>query len=325
MQKALFYEKLDDDSVKCTLCPRECLLSAGQRGYCQGRENLEGEMFSKIYGEISSIALDPIEKKPLYHFYPGREVLSVGTIGCNLKCEFCQNWQIAHQERATKRVSSADLIELASKHRSLGLAYTYSEPLIWYEYIFDTAKLAHEVGLKNILVTNGLINREPFLELLKYIDGINLDVKAYSNKFYQDICGGGYLETVIETAEVASKSCHLEVTTLLIPGLNDDLSEIRSLVKWLSNLNPEIPLHLNRYFPNYKLDLPPTSLERMEQAKDIAQEFLHYVYLGNLVNVDRNTFCQRCHYTVIKRDSQIKVNLLDGRCPECGQEIPIVI
>jgi pyruvate formate lyase activating enzyme len=270
--------------------------------------------------------MDPIEKKPLYHFYPGTDILSVGTIGCNLGCKFCQNWHIAQKESPTEEVSSEQLIEVALRHHSIGIAYTYSEPLVWYEFILDTAKAAKKAGLHNVLVTNGLIHREPLEELLQYIDGMNLDVKAFRQDFYKEICGGGDLTIVQQTAEIAAKHCHLEVTTLLIPGLNDAPGEVKEMTEWLGHVSPDIPLHLSRYFPQYQLDLPPTPLESLEQAREIARQSLHYVYLGNVPDEDRSTYCHVCQHPVVKRTWQsVQVNLLDGACPECGTMIPIVM
>lgn len=326
MKKALYYAKMQEDYVNCVLCPRGCVLKPGQKGYCRGRVNREGELYSTIYAQVSSIALDPIEKKPLYHFYPGTEILSVGTLGCNLRCKFCQNWHIAQKESVTEEVDCEQLVQSALRHNAIGIAYTYSEPLIWFEYILDTAKAAREAGLHNVLVTNGFIHREPLEELLQYIDGINLDVKAFRQDFYRDVCGGGDLATVKQTAEVAAKHCHLEVTTLLIPGFNDQPSEVQELTEWLGSISPNIPLHLSRYFPQYQFDLPPTPIESLEQAKKIGMKSLHYVYLGNVPDEDRNTYCHVCHSLVVKRNGHsIQVAVRDGVCPECGTVIPIVL
>lgn len=326
MKKALYYAKMQEDTVRCVLCPRECVLKPGQKGYCKGRENREGELYSNIYAQVSSMAMDPIEKKSLYHFYPGTDILSVGTIGCNLGCKFCQNWHIAQKESRTEEVSSEQLVELALRHDSVGIAYTYSEPLIWYEFILDTAKAARKAGLRNVLVTNGLIHRGPLEELLQYIDGMNLDVKAFRQEFYREVCGGGDLAIVKQTAEIAAKYCHLEVTTLLIPGLNDEPGEVKELTEWLGHISPDIPLHFSRYFPQYQLDLPPTPVESLMRAKEIARKSLRYVYLGNVPDEDRNTYCYVCQYPVVKRDwHSVKVNLQDGACPACGTLIPIVM
>lgn len=325
MNEAVYFEHLQNDRVKCLLCPRECIIGLRQRGYCRAKENRDGILYSTIYAQVSSLALDPIEKKPLYHFYPGAKILSVGTLGCNLSCQFCQNWHIAQKESATREVRSEELVRLALEQNSIGIAFTYSEPLVWYEYILDTAQLTNEVGLKNVLVTNGMIQEDPLRELLQYIDGINLDVKAFNQEFYHDICGGGDIETVKRTAEIAFENSLLEVTTLLIPGLNDDPKEIRELACWLSGISPEIPLHLSRYFPQFLLDLSPTPLESLLKAKKIAKEYLHYVYLGNVPFEDLNTYCHCCHYPVIKRSWNVKVDLLEGLCPECGSTINIRI
>ncbi len=326
MYRALYFEKLEDNLVRCTLCPRECVIKPGNRGFCRAKENHAGELYSTIYAEVSSSAIDPIEKKPLYHFCPGSTILSIGTIGCNLRCKFCQNWHIAHIQAPTRRRSGRELVNEALHNDTIGIAYTYSEPLIWYEYILDTSKKVKEAGLKNVLVTNGLIHRKPLEELLSYIDGVNLDIKAFTEKFYDEVCGGkDYFNYVKETAKVVSKACHLEVTTLLIPGLNDDPDELQELAYWLAELNPDIPLHLNRYFPNYQMDLSPTTVESMLMAKEIAEEYLHYVYLGNVADADRTTYCSECHYPVVKRDWFVEVDLNGECCPECGTVISLIL
>ena len=282
MREADYYT-YQDDKIKCLLCPHYCELSEGQTGLCQVRKVKDNKLRAVSYAQVSSVALDPIEKKPLYEYHPQHQILSLGSIGCNLSCQFCQNYRIAQElDVPTQELAPQEAVDLAQERNSFGLAYTYSEPLIWYEYVLDTAKLAHENGLKNVLVTNGTINAEPLKELLPYIDAVNLDIKAFREEFYQDICGG-YLNIVQQSAEIINKSdTHLELTTLIIPDLNDDPAEIKELVAWIADLNPEIPLHLSRYFPHYKLDKPPTPRETLYQAQEIAQEKLSSVYLGNV-------------------------------------------
>lgn len=242
-------------------------------------------MYSLNYGKISSIALDPIEKKPLYRFKSGSKILSIGTFGCNLKCSFCQNWEIAHDNPRLYEVTSETVVSKAKElvsEGNIGIAYTYNEPTIWYEFVYDTAVLAKEEGLSNVLVTNGFIGREALLMLLPYIDAMNIDVKAYTASFYKNICGG-VLENVKETVELAAEKCHVEVTTLVIPTLNDELKEISEIAKWLSSISRKIPLHLSRYFPNYKmLNIPPTPKDTLFRAREEAQKYLDYVYLGNV-------------------------------------------
>jgi len=247
------------------------------------RQVKNNKLWATSYAQVSSVALDPIEKKPLYNYHPQSQILSVGSIGCNLSCQFCQNYQIAQElDIPTKQLSSRETVELAKQKDSFGIAYTYSEPLIWYEYVLDTAQLAQQEGLKNILVTNGYINPEPLQELLAYIDAVNLDLKAMTDDFYNQTCQG-QLEPVKETAKIINQSdAHLEITTLIIPDLNDDLEELKELVDFIASLDPDIPLHLSRYFPCYKLDKPPTPKETLYQAQEIAEEKLTDGYLGNI-------------------------------------------
>ncbi|MGM0502728.1 MAG: AmmeMemoRadiSam system radical SAM enzyme [Bacillota bacterium] len=282
MQEADFYEQYED-KVRCLLCPHYCELESGQTGLCQVRKAEDNKLWATSYAQVSSIAEDPIEKKPLYQFHPKSSILSLGSIGCNLSCQFCQNYQIAQELNVpTRELKPQEAIDLAKEKDSFGIAYTYSEPLVWYEYVLETAKLAQQEGLKNVLVTNGMINSAPLKELLPYIDAVNLDIKAFTTEFYEQICSGD-LETAKQSAELIYESgTHLELTTLIIPGLNDAPAEIKNLVDWIASLSSDIPLHLSRYFPRYKLDKPATPRETLEQTKDIAEEKLSNVYLGNI-------------------------------------------
>ena len=282
MQEADYYEQ-EEAKIRCLLCPHYCELQEDQTGVCQVRKAENNRLWATSYGQVSSIALDPIEKKPLYEYHPQSMILSLGSIGCNLSCQFCQNYQIAQELNvSTKDLSPEEAVSLAKAKNSFGIAYTYSEPLIWYEYVRDTAKLAHKKGLKNVLVTNGMINPVPLKELLPYIDAVNLDIKAFSEEFYQQICMGDF-EAAKRSAEIINQSnTHLELTTLIIPDLNDDPAEIKELINWIASLDSEIPLHLSRYFPQYKLDKPPTPKETIYQAQEIAEEKLSNVYLGNI-------------------------------------------
>ena len=286
LHQAMYYEKAEDSKVHCYLCPRNCLISPGKVGVCRVRKNIDGELYSLNYGKITSIALDPIEKKPLYHFHPGSIILSVGTFGCNLKCSFCQNWQIAHETPDTYDITPARLVEEAQKYVSrgnVGIAYTYNEPTIWYEFVYETSKLAKEKGLANVLVTNGYISQEPLADTLPFIDAMNIDLKAFKASFYKDICKSeNALEHVKNTIAYAVKKCHVEVTTLVIPELNDSIEEIEELAKWLASISPEIVLHLSRYFPRYKMDKPATPLKTLSTAGENASKYLKHVYLGNV-------------------------------------------
>lgn len=326
MEEAKWYKEVDDEKIRCELCPHECVLVTEQTGICGVRENQKGQLTTKIYGQVSATAVDPIEKKPLFHFYPGSEILSLGTVGCNLKCEFCQNYHIAHNREArTEFLSPKDVVKLAKDKDLSGVAYTYSEPIIWFEYLLDTAKLVQEAGMKNVLVTNGLINPEPLQELLPYIDGFNIDLKAFTNDFYQKMCQG-YLEPVKQTIESANQASLVEVTTLLIPGLNDSEDEIEELVTWLAGIDEDIPLHFSRYFPKYKLEGEPTPIETLVRAKEIAEKKLNFVYLGNLQEEKyRNTYCYECGQLLIKRGWRgVRINLNENSCPQCGVEINIL-
>ncbi|HHY06642.1 MAG TPA: AmmeMemoRadiSam system radical SAM enzyme [Clostridia bacterium] len=286
MKLATHWVKKENGSeVRCLLCPHGCVISEGKQGRCRVRKNVAGKLYLLNYGLVTSLALDPIEKKPLKRFFPGKQVFSLGTFGCNFACSFCQNWQIAHQkEVATHFLAPEEAVAKAKEFLPLGnvgIAYTYSEPLMWFEYVLETAKLAKEAGLKNVLVTNGYLNPQPLKELLPFLDAVNLDIKAFTQEFYEKLCQGR-LAPVLHSAKLLASNCHLEVTTLLIPQQNDSPEEIAELAQWIAQLDRQIPLHLTRYFPNYKLQTSATARETMLRAKKVAEEYLDYVYLGNI-------------------------------------------
>ena len=276
----------DETRVRCNICPYFCNIKEGNFGICGARTNKNGEIVADNYGKITSIALDPIEKKPLRRFHPGSNILSVGSYGCNFRCSFCQNWSISMEGKNRDYIylSPADLVKKAKEYvprGNIGIAYTYNEPLIGYEYVMDCTKLIVENGLKNVVVTNGFINREPFEELLPYIHAFNIDLKSFSQEFYKNI--GGDLEVVKRSIELASKKCHVEVTTLIIPGENDSEDEMRELTKWLASIDRKIPLHISRFFPAYKMpDKSPTPISTILKLTEIASESLDYVYAGNV-------------------------------------------
>ncbi|MBO8129504.1 MAG: AmmeMemoRadiSam system radical SAM enzyme [Peptococcaceae bacterium] len=331
MHKAAFFAQKEGGKVSCLLCPQKCIIEDQKRGVCRVRQNIGGELFTLNYGEITSYALDPIEKKPLYHFYPGHNIFSIGTFGCNLHCRFCQNWEIAHGDASTVKVTPGHLVSLAreaAEQHSIGLAYTYSEPWVWYEFVYDTAVSAREAGLKNVLVTNGFIEEEPLKKLLPYIDAMNIDVKAFTDDFYRKLCTGR-LDPVLRTVGLAAGRCHLEVTTLLVTGRNDDPSEIAQLVDWLASVDKDIPLHFSRYFPNYRMQEPgPTPVKTMQRAYDIAREKLTYVYLGNIRDEKgAHTYCPQCGKRVIKRNIYLIQEVFiddNNRCRFCGFQLNIV-
>lgn len=329
MKEALFYELVDQEKgvIKCLLCPKECLIKKDQVGFCRARKNINNKLYSLIYSKISSYGIDPIEKKPLYHFYPGIMVLSMGTIGCNFSCDFCQNWTISQaniKDVSVEELSPEKAVQLAMKNNSPGIAYTYSEPLIWYEYVLDTARLAKKNNLKNILVTNGFINYEPLLKILPFIDALNIDLKSFRDSFYQKYCRGS-LSPVLRTIEISKSYSHIEITNLIIPGLNDKEEEIKELVDWIASQGKNIPLHFSRYFPCYKMNISATPISTLYKARDIAQKKLKYVYIGNIWDEEANaTYCGNCKTLLIKRTGYNIINLgldEDGKCKHCGEKV----
>jgi len=325
MKEAEYYIQLEGGDVRCTLCPHMCKLSPGQGGVCSARQNIDGRLYSATYAQIVSMALDPIEKKPLYHYYPGKQILSIGPNACSLQCIFCQNWSISQQKYPTTYLSPRNLVSETLQTRSFGISYTYSEPFTWYEYILDTALIAKEHNLKTVLVTNGTINPEPLANILPYIDAMNIDLKSMNADFYKEYCNG-FLDTVLKTIEASHQRCHIEITNLVIPTLNDSDSEFHRLTDFVASLSPEIPLHFSRYHPDYKLRIPATPVERLFKAREIASEKLKYVYIGNILDEDANsTYCPKCKKVVIKRSGFYGIEILsrEGKCPECGEKIDI--
>lgn len=317
MKEAKHYKKGNNNEVYCVLCPHYCKITDGNVGRCRVRKNIDGTLYTLNYGKVTSYAYDPIEKKPLYHFYPGSMIFSVGSFGCNFGCEFCQNWEIVYEESLMMDISEDDIIKLSKAKDSIGIAFTYNEPSIWFEYVLDISKKIKEEGLKNVMITNGYINEEPLRELLPYIDAMNIDLKSIEDSFYKSVCKGS-IEPVIRTIEIASKETHVEVTTMLIEGENTSLDEIRRLAERISKIDPSIPLHLSRYFPAYKMKLPSTNIETLIQAKNIAKEYLDYVYIGNVWGIDNNSYCPKCHNKLIDRyPSREIVGIENGKCKKC--------
>lgn len=277
---AMYWTPHANDMVKCDLCPHNCLIAPGHYGRCHTRVNINGGLYTTNYGKVVSFAYDPIEKKPIHHYRQGSTIFSIGTFGCNFTCDFCQNHELVHFEGEIDPVSDSVLMSLARDNASIGVAYTYNEPTVWFEYVLHMSKLIKAAGMDNILVTNGFINEKPMLELLPYIDAMNIDLKAMNFGYYKNICGGS-LEPVLKTIERCAGHTHIEITTLLIDGLNTTKEEIESLCKWIADVDPNIPLHLSRYFPNYKMTLPKTRLETLAMAREIAVKHLKHVHIGN--------------------------------------------
>ncbi len=316
--------------VQCELCPKRCLIEPGQSGECRVRINIDGVLRTVVYGYPCSIHSDPIEKKPLFHFLPGSKILSIATVGCNLHCRNCQNWEISQanpEDSQATLLPPEKLVALTKRYHYPSLAYTYTEPIIFYEYTCDTAKLAGQADIRNVLVTAGYINEEPWKRLLEYIDAVNIDLKGITDDFYIRVCSGT-LKPVQKALVLAKASGILvEVTNLIIPTLNDRPEEIRKLARWVkANLGGETPLHFSRFSPRYKMQhLPPTSLKTLDMAREIAvAEGLDYVYIGNIQSkVGQNTYCPNCRSLLIERSGYTIVanRLKDGCCPDCGEKI----
>ncbi len=334
IREARYYERIEYNKVRCRLCPWNCVLSDGQKGICNVRKNIGGKLYTLIYGLVSSVAIDPIEKKPLFHFYPGAPIFSISSIGCNFKCPWCQNFEISQtspEDFPGEYMSPENVIETMKHYNVPFLAFTYNEPTIWFEYMLDTAKLSSRAGYKNVIISNGHINIEPLDELIPYIDAANIDVKAFNPRTYLKIIRGK-LEAVLEAIiEMKRKSVHVETTYLVVPGLNDSEEEFKKMIKWhLDNLGPEIPLHLSRFYPMYKYsDKPPTPVETLEKFWNIARkEGLYYVYIGNVPwHKGENTYCPYCGKLLIRRIGYdiIEWNIdKENRCKFCGRKIHIV-
>ncbi len=335
VHEALYYKRLSGNRVQCTLCPWQCITSDGQRGACRVRENRGGEYYTLVYGEAAALHVDPIEKKPLFHFYPGTRALSVGTAGCNLRCKDCQNWEISQrtpeQLRAEHRLVSMSPQTLVSKAKSNGIpaiAYTYDEPIAFYEYMYDTAKLARQHGIKSVMISSGSINREPMLALAPYLDAVKIDLKGFSEDFYREYTSGA-LEPVKTTIKrILALGKWLEIVYLVVPTVNDNPKTIEAMAKWLVKVaGPYIPLHFSRFFPAYRLkNLPATPISTLRRCRHIARQAgLKYVYVGNISGSDlASTYCPSCGQIVIKRDGyQILARNIksSGACRFCGTKI----
>ena len=282
MKTAMYYEN-KNGVVQCHLCPHSCIIPFGQRGFCIARANRNGKLVAESFGRLTSISLDPIEKKPFRHFHPGRMILSLGSYGCNFRCDFCQNHEISMREAHWRIITPEEVATLSHRYvpqGNIGVAFTYNEPLIGYEFVRECAFLIHRQGQQNVLVSNGYINPEPLMALLPFIDAMNIDLKAFTPQFYKKV--DGELEIVKAAIAIAAQTCHIEITTMVIPGINDSADEMESLAEWLSSINKAIPLHIARFYPRYKMSsTTPTSLSILRSLANIAAKHLLYVYLGN--------------------------------------------
>jgi pyruvate formate lyase activating enzyme len=317
----------EGDAVRCDLCPHRCRIAEGRAGICGVRRNAGGTLRATTYGLVSAIAVDPVEKKPLFHFHPGKPILSIGQVGCNFRCAFCQNFHLVEGNVPLRPVAIDDLLQAARAEGSVGLAYTYNEPTIGFEFVRDCGMAFREAGLANVLVTNGYVNPEPLAELLPLVDAMNIDIKSMDPGYYRRLCGGT-LEPVLETIRAASKATHVELTTLLVTGENDSDDDIRAVVDFVAGVDPEIPLHFSRYFPMHRMTAPPTPPDRLESAFAIASKRLRYVYVGNIgLPGTSDTHCPHCGRIVVGREGYRTdaTGLSGNRCGGCLAPLRFVI
>lgn len=332
MIEAMLYEPLSDKSVQCHLCSHRCKIKDGKRGICAVRENRDGKLYSLVYGKVVAEHVDPIEKKPLFNFWPGTLAYSIGTVGCNFRCKYCQNADISQFpiERSPhilgEERTPADIVRNAQSSGCASIAYTYTEPTIFFELAYETSVLAQKQGIKNVFVSNGYMTEEAARMIAPYLDAINIDLKGFTDDFYKKICGAR-LQPVLDSIRLMHElGIWVEVTTLIIPRHNDDESELRKIARFIKNIDPGIPWHVTRFYPTYKLlDQPPTPVETLRRAREIGlEEGLRYVYEGNVPGESgENTFCYQCGEELIDRVGMaMRFNKLrDRKCPKCGASI----
>lgn len=326
----MFYEKLEENMVHCHLCSHHCRISVGKRGICSVRENINGKLYSLVYGKLIASAIDPIEKKPLFHFLPGSSAYSIATVGCNFSCLNCQNYDISQTPKPKKpiygdEVSPQEVVEAAKHHKCESIAYTYTEPTIFFEYAYDIAKLAKKEGIKNVFVSNGYITEEALRVIAPYLDANNIDLKSFSDEFYGKVCGAR-LEPVLNSIRLHKElGIWIEITTLVIPSLNDSEENFRRIAEFIKSLDENIPWHVSRFYPAYKLyDQPPTPVETLDKAMKIGSEVgLKYMYQGNVPGEGENTLCPNCGQVLIERHGyEVTQNSVKcSKCPYCGTEI----
>lgn len=326
-----FYYTKHGNNVRCTICPNRCYLTPGDRSVCRSKVNINGKLISLSYGNPCSVHIDPIEKKPLNHFYPSTEVFSIAAAGCNFRCLNCQNWEISQRKPEEVRhydLFPKDVVRTAKEKNIPSIAYTYSEPVSYYEYMYDTAKLAREEGINNVWVSNGYINQKPLKDLAQYLDAANVNLKSFDDNTYRNL-NGGMLQPVLNTFKLLhERGVWFEMTTLVVPGYVDKIEMTKKMCDWiLKELGPDYPLHFSRFFPRYKLNrLPATPVKTLELLRNIALKAgIHYVYLGNVPGHDAyNTYCHNCHKTLIERQGYniAEFNIIDGMCKFCKTPIP---
>ena len=328
--EALYYEKLEHRKIKCVLCPRECVIDDLERGYCGVRENRDGTYYTLVHSRPCSAHIDPIEKKPLFHFLPSSLSFSIATVGCNVLCKFCQNWEIS--QTRPEMVKSYDMppkevARIARENKCASIAYTYTEPVIFTEYMYDSAVAGHEVGVQSAMISNGYIKAEPMKDLCGVLDAVKIDLKAYTERFYKELVAGE-LRPVLDTLVLLKKeNMWFEIVYLVIPGQNDDPKELADMCKWIAaELGVDVPVHFTRFTPQYRLtNLPPTPVKTLKRSREIGLNAgLHYVYVGNVPGHEgENTYCPGCNKIMIRRVGFTigENNLTEGKCPKCGHQI----
>ena len=331
LHEALFWEAGEGGLIDCRLCPRRCRIAPGRTGTCGVRSNRDGRLFALTYGRLSAVHVDPIEKKPLFHFMPGTEILSVGAAGCNLSCRFCQNWEMS--KASPDALPAADyppeaVVAAAVRHGCPSIAFTYNEPTVFAEYVIDTSALAHEAGLRTVMVTNGFIERDALARVYEHIDAANVDLKAFDDEFYRTWTGGSLAPVLDALVAMKAMGVWVELTTLLIEGLNTDEGRLRAQCRWIrENLGPDVPIHFSAFHPDYKmLDRRPTRPEALRLARDVArEEGLRFAYEGNVRSDGSNTYCPRCQRLLVRREwHEVVEDALAGDCRcTCGEPIPM--
>ena len=329
--EARYYERLGEKNVLCTLCPRQCRVADGSRGFCNVRENRDGTYVTLVYGQPCALHIDPIEKKPFFHVLPGTSAVSLSTVGCNLRCAFCQNWQISQarpEDVDTRSMSPADIVDQAVSAGAPSIAYTYAEPTIFMEYMQDIATLARAKGKRSVVVSNGYVRKEPLLDLCRLVDAIKIDCKAFEESYYRDVCGATLRPVLESMRTIHDQKVWLELVYLVVPTLNDDPAKIREMARWIiANLGPDVPIHFSRFVPQYRLtNLPPTPVSTLDRAHGICrEEGLNFVYVGNVPgHKAEHTYCPKCSRIIIARDGyRLKsLDLEKGACRFCGHPIP---
>ncbi|MCP8318559.1 MAG: AmmeMemoRadiSam system radical SAM enzyme [Candidatus Methylarchaceae archaeon HK01B] len=326
----MFYEKLGEEVVHCHLCSHHCRIKKGKRGICGVRENIDGTLYSLVYGKLIARSVDPIEKKPLFHFLPGSRAYSIATVGCNFRCLNCQNFDISQMPKPQKPVIGDDvtpneIVDAAKLYNCESIAYTYTEPTIFFEYAYETAKLASKEGIKNIFVTNGYITEEALSAMAPYLDAANIDLKSFKDDFYRKICGARLKHVLDSIRLYKEKGVWIEITTLVIPSLNDSEENFKKIAEFIKDLDESIPWHVTQFYPAYRLlDLPPTPVETLDIAKKIGLEVgLKHIYQGNIIGEGENTYCPNCRRLLIERYGYrvTRYEIKDSRCPHCSEKI----